>query len=66
MAGVILVAMMVKPAPTFDSVAVAAFLGQFLFLAPLLALALGPFFYRRIRRGISVQAQELRGGGNAK
>lgn len=66
MAGVILVAMLVKPAPSFDTTAVAVFLGQFLFLGPLLTLALGPFFVRRIRRGITLQANERSDSENAK
>lgn len=52
LAGVILVAWQVKPATSVGVSALFAFLVQFVYLAPVLLLVLGPFFVRRIRRGL--------------
>lgn len=57
LAGVILVAWQVKPATSLGVSALIAFLVQFVYLAPVLLLVLGPFFVRRIRRGLNEAAR---------
>lgn len=57
LAGVILVAWQVKPATSVGVSALLAYLTQFVYLAPVLVLVLGPFFVRRIRRGLNLAAQ---------
>lgn len=57
LAGVILVAWQVKPATSVGVSALLAYLVQFVYLAPVLVLVLGPFFVRRIRRGLDLAAQ---------
>lgn len=57
LAGVILVAWQVKPATSVGVSALFAYLVQFVYLAPILLLVLGPFFVRRIRRGLNLAAQ---------
>lgn len=58
LAGVILVAWQVKPASSVGASALFAYLLQFALLAPLLLLVLGPFFVRRIRRGLDEAARD--------
>lgn len=58
LAGVILLAWQVKPASSVGASALVAYLMQFALLAPLLLLVLGPFFVRRIRRGLDEAARD--------
>lgn len=57
MAGVILVAWQIKPMTSVGGSALVAFIAQFVYLAPALLLVLGPFFIRRIRRGLNEVAR---------
>lgn len=57
MAGVILVAWQVKPATSLGLMELLAYLWQFVYLAPVMLCVLGPFFVRRIRRGLNQAAQ---------
>lgn len=64
LAGVIVVAWQVKPATSLGASALLSYLVQFVYLAPVLVLVLGPFFVRRIRRGLNEAA--LKRAGNAE
>lgn len=57
LAGVILVTWQIKPVTSLDPSVLLGYLAQFAYLAPILLLALGPFFVRRIRRGVNEAAQ---------
>lgn len=54
--GVIVVAWQVKPATSLGASALLSYMVQFVYLAPVLVLMLGPFFVRRIRRGLNEAA----------
>lgn len=60
LAGVVIVAMLVKPAGAASGGAIVAYLAQFVTLVPLLALVLAPFFIRRCRRGLAALAERSR------
>jgi hypothetical protein len=53
LAGVIVVAWQVKPVTSLGASALISYLVQFVYLVPVLLLVLGPFFVRRIRRGLN-------------
>lgn len=55
--GVILLAWQVKPPQSLGALEFSLYLNQFIYLIPLLVLLLGPFFVRRIRRGLNLAAQ---------
>lgn len=57
LAGVIAVAWQVKPATLLEVSALISYVVQFLYLLPVLLFVLGPFFVRRIRRGLDVAAR---------
>lgn len=57
MAGVVLVAWQIKPVAAVGASALFAYLFQFVYLAPVLLLALGPFQVRRVRRGLDQAAR---------
>lgn len=52
LAGVLLVTALLQPATSTETSDLAAYLLQLLVALPLLLLILGPFFLRRIRRGL--------------
>lgn len=56
--GVILIAWQIRPAASIEADDLLAYLMQYAHLLPILALALVPFFVRRIRRGLSQVARE--------
>lgn len=58
LAGVVIVASQIKPASSLGESALLAYLMQFAYLAPVLLLVLGPFFVRRIRRGLDEAARD--------
>lgn len=58
LAGVILVTSLLKPATSTEASVLVTYLIQFLLALPVLLLILGPFFLRRIRRGLEEAARE--------
>ncbi|PKO87407.1 MAG: hypothetical protein CVU18_10750 [Betaproteobacteria bacterium HGW-Betaproteobacteria-12] len=52
LAGVLLVTALLQPATSTETSVLVAYLFQLLLALPLLLLILGPFFLRRIRRGL--------------
>lgn len=63
--GVIVIAWQIKPATSLDTSALLSYLVQFVYLAPVLVLVLGPFFVRRIRRGLDEEARTRDSNGEA-
>jgi len=66
LAGVIVVAWQIKPAASLGASALISYLVQFVYLVPVLLLVLGPFFVRRIRRGLNEAARNRDAGAEAK
>lgn len=60
-AGVGLVSWLLRPAATVELSVPFTYLSQLLFSLPLLLIVTGPFFLRRIRRGLDEAAKERRG-----
>lgn len=66
LAGVIVVAWQIKPATSLGASALISYFVQFVYLAPVLLLVLGPFFVRRIRRGLNEAALNRDAGTEAR
>lgn len=58
LAGVLLVTALLQPATSTETSVLVAYLFQLLLALPLLLLILGPFFLRRIRRGLEEAASK--------
>ena len=65
-AGVIVVAWQVKPVTSLGASALISYLVQFVYLVPVLLLVLGPFFVRRIRRGLNAAVRNRDAGTEAR
>ena len=66
LAGVIVVAWQVKPVTSLGASALISYLVQFVYLVPVLLLVLGPFFVRRIRRGLNAAVRNRDAGTEAR
>lgn len=64
MACVILVALLLRPLGSLEESALLAYLAQFIYLLPLLLIAMAPFFVRRIRRGLEAAYEERKTGAS--
>lgn len=60
-AGVVLVTWLLQPAARIEAAPGMVFLSQLLFSLPLLLLVAGPFFLRRMRRGLDLAIRQRRG-----
>lgn len=61
-AAVVITAWMLRPAANAETSVVFAFLSQLVLSLPLLVILAGPFFLRRIRRALDVEAKALQEG----
>lgn len=66
LAGVIVVAWQVKPVTSLGASALISYLVQLVYLVPVLLLVLGPFFVRRIRRGLNAAVRNRDTGTEAR
>lgn len=62
MAALLVSAWLLRPASPVEHPLIFVFLSQFLLSLPLLLALGGPFFLRRIRRSLEMEAQALRDG----